>query len=182
MAALIVLSQHLEGARFQAFWQAADACKDVVGSVPGYYDAVRSYVLTVITSTCQKASKAMVAESLRLDTPQLEALVRRSRQPSGRHASCGELSAATQRGAVLPGADREPQEEWVVGGPGAGQPRHHHLSQHVRSSLTCLATSGAFFALPQSSSEHGPEEVFCEWRMHSEQSSNKTQGASQGFK
>ena len=77
VAALIVLSQHLEGARFQAFWQAADACKDVVGTVPGYYDAIRSYILTVITSTCQKASRAMVAESLRLDGPQLEALVRR---------------------------------------------------------------------------------------------------------
>ena len=91
VAALIVLSQHLEGARFQAFWQAADACKDVVGSVPGYYDAVRSYILTVITSTCQKACRAMVAESLRLDGPQLEALVRRPCQLSGGDISGGEL-------------------------------------------------------------------------------------------
>ena len=108
VAALIVLSQHLEGARFQAFWQAADACKDVVGSVCGYYDAVRAYILTVITSTCQKASKAMVAESLRLDAPQLEALVRR---PCLRtEGVCGELfwqcfsRAVLEQGTVLPGA------------------------------------------------------------------------------
>lgn len=92
MAALIVLSQHLEGARFQAFWQAADACKDVVGSVPGYYDAIRAYILTVVTSTCQKASRAMVAESLRLDSSQLEALVRRPlSQLCGGDGGAGEL-------------------------------------------------------------------------------------------
>ncbi len=75
MAALIALTQHLEGARFQAYWQAADACKDVVGPVPGYYEAVRAYILTAITSTCQKASKGMLGESLRLDGPQLDDLV-----------------------------------------------------------------------------------------------------------
>ena len=75
VAALIALAQHLEGARFQAYWQAADACKDVVGSVPGYYEAVRAYILTAITSTCQKASKGMLAESLRMDSPQLDELV-----------------------------------------------------------------------------------------------------------
>ena len=52
--ALIVLTQHLEGARFQAFWAAADACRDVVVSVPGYYEAIRAYILTAITATCQK--------------------------------------------------------------------------------------------------------------------------------
>ena len=76
MAALIALSQHLEGARFQQYWQAADACKDVVGTVPGYFEAIRSYIVTAITSTCQKASKAMMAESLRLDGPTLDELVR----------------------------------------------------------------------------------------------------------
>ena len=75
VAALIALTQHLEGARFQQYWQAAEACKDVVGTVPGYYDAVRSYITTAITSTCQKASKAMMAESLRLDGPKLDELV-----------------------------------------------------------------------------------------------------------
>lgn len=32
LAALIALTQHLEGARFQAFWLAADSCRDIVKS------------------------------------------------------------------------------------------------------------------------------------------------------
>lgn len=32
LAALIALTQHLEGARFQAFWVAVDSCRDIVKS------------------------------------------------------------------------------------------------------------------------------------------------------
>ena len=44
MAALVALTQHLEGARFRDFWLAQDACRDVVAGVAGFYEAVRHTV------------------------------------------------------------------------------------------------------------------------------------------
>ena len=41
VAALVALTQHLEGARFRDFWLAQDACRDVVAGVAGFYEAVR---------------------------------------------------------------------------------------------------------------------------------------------
>ncbi len=76
VAALIALTQHLEGARFQAYWQAADSCKDILASVPGYYDAIRAYILLAISSTCQKFGKQQLGDSLMLDGAALERLVR----------------------------------------------------------------------------------------------------------
>ena len=75
MAALIALTQHLEGARFQAYWQAADSCRDILASVPGYYDAIRAYIMLAISSTCQKFSKQLLGECLMLDGPALNKLV-----------------------------------------------------------------------------------------------------------
>ncbi len=76
IAALIALNQHLEGGRFQAFWQAADSCRDILGSVPGYYDAIRRYIVGAMSSTCQKVSKTLLGEILHLDGAQLDQLVR----------------------------------------------------------------------------------------------------------
>ena len=39
MAALVALTQRLEGARFRDFWLAQDACRDVVAGVAGFYEA-----------------------------------------------------------------------------------------------------------------------------------------------
>lgn len=75
MAALIALTQHLEGARFQAYWQAADSCKEILESVPGYYDAIRAYIVLAISITCQKFSKQLLGDSLRLDGTALDKLV-----------------------------------------------------------------------------------------------------------
>ncbi|CAL8467161.1 g6697 [Coccomyxa elongata] len=75
VAALIALTQHLEGARFQAYWQAADSCKDILASVPGYYDAIRAYILLAISSTCQKFGKQLLGDSLMLDGAALEKLI-----------------------------------------------------------------------------------------------------------
>ncbi|KAK9810693.1 hypothetical protein WJX73_010933 [Symbiochloris irregularis] len=75
LAALIALTQHLEGARFQAFWVAVDSCRDIVKSVPGFFDAVRAYILGAICSTCQKVTKGTLADSLRLDGAPLDDLI-----------------------------------------------------------------------------------------------------------
>ena len=40
MAALVALTQRLEGARFRDFWLALDACRDVVADVAGFHEAV----------------------------------------------------------------------------------------------------------------------------------------------
>lgn len=44
VAALVALTQHLEGARFRDFWLAQGACHDVVAGVAGFYEAVRRTV------------------------------------------------------------------------------------------------------------------------------------------
>ena len=75
LSALIALTQHLEGARFPDYWQTADSCKSILGSVPGYYDAIRKYILYVISVTCQKVTSSLLAESLRLDEAGVDALV-----------------------------------------------------------------------------------------------------------
>ena len=75
LSALIALTQHLEGARFPDYWQTADSCRSILGSVPGYYDAVRKYILYVISVTCQKVTSSLLAESLRLDEAGMDALV-----------------------------------------------------------------------------------------------------------
>ena len=72
---MIALTQHLEGARFPDYWQTADSCKSILGSVPGYYDAIRKYILYVISVTCQKVTSSLLAESLRLDEAGVDALV-----------------------------------------------------------------------------------------------------------
>jgi len=41
VAALVALTQRLEGARFRDFWAALDACRDVVADVAGFTEAVR---------------------------------------------------------------------------------------------------------------------------------------------
>lgn len=75
LAALIALTQHLEGGRFQAYWQAADSCREILGSVPGYYEAMRAYIVGAISSTCQKVNKKMLGEMLNLEGSQLDQLV-----------------------------------------------------------------------------------------------------------
>jgi hypothetical protein len=76
IAALIALTQHLEGGRFLAYWQAADSCKDILGSVPGYYEAIRAYITGAISITCQKVSKTLLGEILHLEGAKLDQLVR----------------------------------------------------------------------------------------------------------
>ena len=44
--------------------------------MPGYYDAIRKYILYVISDTCQKVTKTLLADSLRLDEAKVDALVR----------------------------------------------------------------------------------------------------------
>ena len=73
---MIALTQHLEGARFTEYWQTADSCKSILGSVPGYYDAIRKYILYAISVTCQKVTKTLLADSLSLDEAKVDAMVR----------------------------------------------------------------------------------------------------------
>ncbi|KAK9825418.1 hypothetical protein WJX81_003981 [Elliptochloris bilobata] len=75
VAALVALTQHLEGARFRDFWLAQDACRDVVAGVTGFYEAVRAYILATISHTCRRVSKGTLAECLRLEDASLDALI-----------------------------------------------------------------------------------------------------------
>lgn len=95
LAALIALNQHLEGARFQAFWPAADSCRDILKSVPGVNDSVRTYILGAISSTYQRVTKSLLADSLRLDGAPLDALI------ESRTKSDGWRSSSTSNGDTI---------------------------------------------------------------------------------
>jgi hypothetical protein len=45
------------------------------GAVPGFYEAIRSYILHSLSTTCQKVSKQVLSESLRMEAAALDSLV-----------------------------------------------------------------------------------------------------------
>lgn len=45
------------------------------GAVPGYYEAVRAYILQALTATCQKVTKSTLSEALRMEAASLDSLV-----------------------------------------------------------------------------------------------------------
>lgn len=76
LATLIALMQHLDGARFQSFWLACDACRSVnLSKVPGFVEAIRKHILRAVHSTCQKVRRSTLAEYLRLDATALDELI-----------------------------------------------------------------------------------------------------------
>eukprot|EP00884_Botryococcus_braunii_P019673 jgi/Botrbrau1/638/Bobra.0161s0028.2 len=75
LAAIIALTQQLESGRFQTFWLAVDSVRTDVAGVPGFYEAIRAYILHCLTTTCQKVSKQVLSESLRMEAGALDNLI-----------------------------------------------------------------------------------------------------------
>jgi hypothetical protein len=76
IATLVVIMQHLHGARFQSFWMAVDACRTVhLSQVPGFVEAIRNHILRAVHSTCQKVRRSTLGDYLRLDVAALNDLI-----------------------------------------------------------------------------------------------------------
>jgi len=77
VAAAIELATALETTAFGSYWSAsvAPTAKDLISKVAGFTEAVRAYIQHVLTVAYIRLPKAVLAESLRLDGPALEALV-----------------------------------------------------------------------------------------------------------
>mmetsp|Transcript_556 Transcript_556/g.1447 ORF Transcript_556/g.1447 Transcript_556/m.1447 type:complete len:222 (+) Transcript_556:101-766(+) len=72
---LVAMAGHLQACRFKDFWAAVETQRDLLNSVPGFYDAVRSYALHVLGATFQRVSKATLMEVLKLEGMGLDTLI-----------------------------------------------------------------------------------------------------------
>jgi translation initiation factor 3 subunit K len=70
------LASLLETGRFREFWEASGSCADLLASVPGAVDAVRAFMVGVVSRTYRTVDRSVLAELLSLDGPELDAVVR----------------------------------------------------------------------------------------------------------
>lgn len=79
---VVQLANFLETTKFQDFWALSSSCTSTLSSVPGFYEAVRSFVLHVVTITFAKISKKTLGEYLKLEGAALDKLVA-DKKPAG---------------------------------------------------------------------------------------------------
>mmetsp|Transcript_27470 Transcript_27470/g.60086 ORF Transcript_27470/g.60086 Transcript_27470/m.60086 type:complete len:218 (+) Transcript_27470:121-774(+) len=73
---IVQLANALETTRFTDFWALAGNCKELLSSIPGFHEAVREYVLHVLTITSYRVPKAVLGEYLKLEGAELDKLVK----------------------------------------------------------------------------------------------------------
>lgn len=73
---VVQLANSLDTSRFQDFWTASVALKDVLSPVTGFYDAIRTFILHVVSLTFQRIPKKTLSEYLRLESGSLDAVVK----------------------------------------------------------------------------------------------------------
>ncbi|XP_021749995.1 eukaryotic translation initiation factor 3 subunit K-like [Chenopodium quinoa] len=64
---LIVLSHYLETARFRQFWEEASKNRHILEAVPGFEEAVQSYAVHILSLTCQRVPRAVLAEAINIE-------------------------------------------------------------------------------------------------------------------
>lgn len=80
---VVQLANFLETTKFQDFWTTAASCSSILNSVPGFYEAVRAFVLHVVTITFAKVPKKILGEYLKLEGAALDKLIAEKRASSG---------------------------------------------------------------------------------------------------
>eukprot|EP00798_Chlamydomonas_sp_ICE-L_P020020 gene20020-26736_t len=70
------LASSLETSRFTEFWGQAVALKETISHVPGFYDAVRAYVLHTLSISFQRVPKSVLGEYLQLEGASLDNLIK----------------------------------------------------------------------------------------------------------
>jgi len=69
---LNTLAQSLESAQFAQFWTDAAAGKEYLDKIPGFYDAIRGYIIGVLTSTYKTIPKDFLSDVLNLKGTELD--------------------------------------------------------------------------------------------------------------
>jgi len=72
---LITLSNLLEPAQFENFWVEANTCKEFLDTIPGFYESIRGFIITVVTSTYRSISKTALGDLLTIRGTDLDALI-----------------------------------------------------------------------------------------------------------
>jgi len=83
VSSIVLLAQHLENNRLQDFWAITGSCRDTLNSVPGFYDAVRSYILHSIGISCQTVTRKVLADSLQMEGQSLDNLLAEQSKKAG---------------------------------------------------------------------------------------------------
>lgn len=72
---IINLASMLSGARFREFWQAYGTAAEMLDSVPGFKEGVRSYIMHVIGSTYQNVPTTVIEEVMGLASAEVPAFI-----------------------------------------------------------------------------------------------------------
>ena len=76
VATLVRCAEHLETAKFVEFWEVANlGGNELLDEVPGFDEAIRSYMIGVLSITFQKIERETIADLLALDEGDLEEYV-----------------------------------------------------------------------------------------------------------
>eukprot|EP01097_Dermamoeba_algensis_P005270 TRINITY_DN3343_c0_g1_i3.p1 TRINITY_DN3343_c0_g1~~TRINITY_DN3343_c0_g1_i3.p1 ORF type:complete len:225 (+),score=47.83 TRINITY_DN3343_c0_g1_i3:33-677(+) len=76
---LINLARLLESCRFTEFWTETSKVKELLSTVPGFDEAVRTFIISVLRMTYQTISKEYVGQLLNLSGAELDAYVNQNR-------------------------------------------------------------------------------------------------------
>lgn len=88
---VIQLASALETSRLTDFWTIAAGCKDLLASVPGFYDAVRANMITLLGITFQRIHKAVLCKDLNLTEAEVDKLIKSSPGWSIQSSPSGDL-------------------------------------------------------------------------------------------
>jgi hypothetical protein len=83
VSSVVLLAQHLECSNLHDFWAASNSCRDIIAQVPGFYDAIRAYVLHSISISFRRVSKQVLADWLRVEGTSLQQLIAEKERTSG---------------------------------------------------------------------------------------------------
>jgi len=72
---LASLSQLLETCQFVEFWTEAKTCRELLDTVPGFDDAIRGFIIGVVTITYQTIPKDFLSQILNMSGTDLDALI-----------------------------------------------------------------------------------------------------------
>ncbi|MEW5299639.1 MAG: hypothetical protein WDW38_004312 [Sanguina aurantia] len=75
IARVMEMAAALESGRLNDFWNKASSSRDLIAAVPGFYEAVRSFSVHLLSISFRKVSRKVLAESVALEGITLEQMI-----------------------------------------------------------------------------------------------------------
>ncbi|KAG2483327.1 hypothetical protein HYH03_017775 [Edaphochlamys debaryana] len=69
---VVQLANALETSRFADFWSAANTCRDLLGTIPGFYEAVRGFIAYTLCTSYNRVTKRVLSDCLKLEGATLD--------------------------------------------------------------------------------------------------------------